>query len=248
MLKIKNLQAKVEDTEILKGVDLEINPGEVHVIMGLNGSGKSTLANVLAGREEYEVTSGSIEFKGQDLLDMEVDQRANSGLFLAMQYPVELPGISGQYFLLNAYNAKMKHLGKDPIKVTDFNKMINTHMENLKLDRSFLLRSVNEGFSGGEKKKNEILQMSVLNPDLAILDETDSGLDIDALKVVSNGVNLLKEADNKKSFLIITHYQRILDYIKPDVVHIMIDGKIVKTGDMELVKQLEENGYEAVVN
>lgn len=242
MLKISDLQARVEEKEILKGLDLEIKPGEVHAIMGLNGSGKSTLASVLAGREEYEVTGGSVDFGGQDLLDMEPDERARAGLFLAFQYPVELPGVNASYFLRTAVNAHRAEVeGQEPLGVREFNALVKEKAEILELDKSLLTRSVNEGFSGGEKKRNEVLQLLMLDPKLAILDETDSGLDIDALQVVSKGVNEFRSKD--KAVLVITHYQRLLNYIEPDIVHIMIDGKIVKSGDKALALEVENKGY-----
>ena len=243
MLKIKDLKVEVEESQILKGLNLEINPGEVHAIMGLNGSGKSTLANVLAGREEYEVTGGQVSFCEKDLLDLEPDQRAGDGMFLAFQYPVELPGVNGTYFLRTAVNSVREYRGEEKLGVREFNDLLKSKLELLDLNPDFMKRSVNEGFSGGEKKRNEILQLSLLNPKLAILDETDSGLDIDALQIVSNGVNKIKEEDPKKSFLVITHYQRLLNYIVPDYVHIMIDGQIVKSGGKELALEVEEKGY-----
>ncbi|MCI5064543.1 Fe-S cluster assembly ATPase SufC [bacterium] len=243
MLQIKELQARIEEKEILKGFDLDIQPGEVHAIMGVNGSGKSTLANVLGGREEYEVTGGSVSFLGKDLLDMDPEERAREGLFLAFQYPVELPGVLISYFLRTAYNAKREHAGEKPLPVREFNALINEKAKLLELNPELLKRSVNEGFSGGEKKRNEIFQMALLEPKLCILDETDSGLDIDALQVVSHGVNTLKKEDPSRSFLVITHYQRLLNYVVPDYVHVMIDGKIVKSGGKELALELEEKGY-----
>ena len=245
MLTISNLQARIEEKEILKGLNLEINPGETHAIMGVNGSGKSTLANILGGREEYEVTGGTVEFLGKDLLDLDPEERAREGLFLAFQYPVELPGVLISYFLRTAYNAIREHRGEAPVQVRDFNKLIQEKAKLLELSPELLKRSVNEGFSGGEKKRNEIFQMAMLEPKLCILDETDSGLDIDALQIVSNGVNKLKEEDPERSFLLITHYQRLLNYIVPDYVHVMIDGKIVKSGGKELALELEEKGYAA---
>ena len=243
MLKIENLEAEIEGKQILKGLNLEIKPGEVHAIMGVNGSGKSTLANVLGGREEYEVTGGGVNFLGQDLLDMDPEERAREGLFLAFQYPVELPGVLISYFLRTAFNAIREHRGEDQMQVRDFNKLIQEKAKLLELNPELLKRSVNEGFSGGEKKRNEIFQMALLEPKLCVLDETDSGLDIDALQIVSSGVNKLKEQDPERSFLVITHYQRLLNYIVPDYVHVMIDGKIVESGGKELALQLEEKGY-----
>lgn len=241
MLKIDNLQAKIEETQILKGLNLEIKPGEVHAIMGLNGSGKSTLASVLAGREEYEVTAGNVEFQGEDLLEMDADERAREGLFLAFQYPVELPGVNASYFLRTALNSVRAQREQEPLGVRDFNKLVQEKAELLELDKNLLKRAVNEGFSGGEKKRNEILQMLVLDPSFIILDETDSGLDIDALQIVSKGVNEFRSAD--KGVLVITHYQRLLNYIEPDYVHIMLDGKIIKTGDKKLALEVENSGY-----
>jgi Fe-S cluster assembly ATP-binding protein len=243
MLEIKNLHARIEDTEILKGINLTIKPGEIHAVMGANGSGKSTLANILGGREEYEVTEGSITYEGKDLLEMAPEERACEGLFMAFQYPVELPGVVGSYFLRTAYNAIRKHKGLEPMGVRDFSALIKEKAKILHLDDNLLKRSVNEGFSGGEKKRNEIFQMAVLDPKLGILDETDSGLDIDALQIVSEGVNQLKALDKNKSFIVITHYQRLLNYIVPDHVHVLLDGRIVKSGGKELALQLEEKGY-----
>lgn len=241
MLEIKDLRATVEGSEILQGLNLTIGEGEVHAIMGLNGSGKSTLAKVLTGREEYEVTGGSVNFLGNDLLEMAAEERAQQGIFMAFQYPVELPGVNGTYFLRTALNAVRKAHGEEAIAVAEFSKLLKAEADHLGIDHAMLNRPVNEGFSGGEKKRNEILQMALLQPKLAILDETDSGLDIDALQVVSAGVNRLR--DGKRSFLVITHYQRLLDYIIPDFVHVMIDGKIVLTGDKSLALKLEEQGY-----
>lgn len=241
MIEIKNLHAKVEDTEILKGIDLTINPGEVHAIMGPNGSGKSTLAQVLAGREEYEVTEGGVLYNGKDLLDMEAEERACEGLFMAFQYPVEIPGVANSYFLKAALNAVRTHRGEKELDAMDFLSLIKDKMKLVKMDESLLHRSVNEGFSGGEKKRNEIFQMSVLEPRFAILDETDSGLDIDALRTVSDGVNSLRSDD--RSILVVTHYQRLLEYIVPDFVHVLVKGKIVKSGGKELALELEEKGY-----
>lgn len=243
MLKINNLHAQVEEgeVEILKGLDLEMKPGEVHAIMGPNGSGKSTLSYILGGREGYEVTDGSVDFEGKDLLEMDPEERACEGLFLAFQYPVELPGVNGTYFLRTALNSVRKSHDKEPLDVRTFSALIKEKAKMLELDPSLLNRAVNEGFSGGEKKRNEILQMAVLEPKLAILDETDSGLDIDALQIVAEGVNNLRNENN--AVLIITHYQRLLDYIVPDVVHVMVDGRIVKSGPKELALELEEKGY-----
>jgi Fe-S cluster assembly ATP-binding protein len=242
MLDINNLQASVEgDKQILKGLNLKINPGEVHAIMGPNGSGKSTLAHVLSGKGGYEVTGGSVTFNGKDLLDLEADERACEGLFLAFQYPVELPGVNGSYFLRTAYNSIRKYRGEAPIEVRAFSELLKTKAAELQLKPELLQRSVNEGFSGGEKKRNEVLQMSILEPKLAILDETDSGLDIDALQIVAEGVNRLRSKDN--AFLVVTHYQRLLDYIVPDFVHVMVDGRIVKSGGKELALELEDKGY-----
>jgi Fe-S cluster assembly ATP-binding protein len=240
MLQIKNLHARVEDKEILKGVDLTVHAGEVHSIMGPNGSGKSTLASVLAGRDGYEVT-GQVLYKGFDLLDMEADERACAGVFMAFQYPVEIPGVGIIQFLTAALNAVRKDRGEEELDVLEGLKLLKEKLKTLHIDTSFLERSVNEGFSGGEKKKNEIFQMAVLEPALAILDETDSGLDIDALRVVADGVNALRSPD--RGFLVITHYQRLLDYIVPDYVHVLVDGRIVRSGDKDLALHLEEYGY-----
>lgn len=241
MLEIKNLHASVEDQEILKGLNLTINPGEVHSIMGPNGSGKSTLAQVLAGRDSYEVTEGEVLFEGKDLLDLEPEERACEGVFLAFQYPVEIPGVANTYLLREALNSVRKYRGLEPMKHIEFAKYAKEKMEVMHISDNLLKRAVNEGFSGGEKKRNEIFQMQILEPKLAILDETDSGLDIDALKVVADGVNALRSPD--RGFLVITHYQRLLDYIVPDFVHVLIDGKIVKSGGKELALELEEKGY-----
>ncbi|MGG5216524.1 Fe-S cluster assembly ATPase SufC [Rahnella variigena] len=241
MLSIKNLKVRVEEKEILKGLDLEIKPGEVHAIMGPNGSGKSTLSATLAGREDYEVTDGSVIFNGKDLLELAPEDRAGEGVFMAFQYPVEIPGVTNHFFLQTAVNAVRKYRGQEPMDRFDFADFIEEKIEMLKMLADLLTRSVNVGFSGGEKKRNDILQMAALEPNLCILDETDSGLDIDALKIVSDGVNTLR--DGKRSFVIVTHYQRILDYIKPDYVHVLYQGRIVKSGDFTLVKQLEEQGY-----
>ena len=241
LLEIKNLHASVNGVEILKGIDLTINPGEVHSIMGPNGSGKSTLAGVLARRESYEVSRGQITFNGKDLLEMKPEEAACEGLFLAFQYPVEIPGISNAYFLRTALNAVRKYRGQEELDAMDFLPLLRDRMRLLEMDEKFLNRPVNEGFSGGEKKRNEIVQMAVLQPTLAVLDETDSGLDIDALKVVANGVNSMRSKD--RSFLVVTHYQRLLNYIVPDFVHVLVNGKIVKSGGKELALELEEKGY-----
>ncbi|MEM1244736.1 MAG: Fe-S cluster assembly ATPase SufC [Acidobacteriota bacterium] len=241
MLEIQGLRAGIEDQEILKGFDLKIGPGEIHAIMGPNGSGKSTLAQVLAGREEYEISEGSVQFDGEDLLELDPEERAQAGLFLAFQYPVEIPGISNTYFLKAAVNSVRKAHGKEELDAVEFLKLVREKVKVVELDDSLLKRPVNEGFSGGEKKRNEIFQMAVLEPKMAILDETDSGLDIDALKVVSNGVNSLR--DGNRSFLVITHYQRLLEYIVPDFVHVLVDGRIVRSGGKELALELEERGY-----
>jgi Fe-S cluster assembly ATP-binding protein len=245
LLKISGLRARIEDEgrEILKGIDLEIKPGEVHAIMGVNGSGKSTLANILCGKEGYDVTSGQVSFDGKDLLEMDPEVRAREGLFLAFQYPVELPGVLTTYFLRTALNSVREHRGQPAMSVREFSSFIQEKAKLLELDESMLKRAVNEGFSGGEKKRNEVLQMAVLEPKLAILDETDSGLDIDALQIVANGVNRLRSSD--RGFLVITHYQRLLNYIVPDVVHVMIDGRIVRSGGKELALELENKGYAA---
>ena len=242
MLKINNLNAKIEEKSILSGFTLEIKPGEVHAIMGPNGSGKSTLSAVLAGREEYEVTSGNVRYFDKDLLDLSPEERAWEGVFLAFQYPVEIPGVSNINFLRTALNERNKNNGKEPISAKDFLAMVKEKSSLVGLDNKLKNRSVNEGFSGGEKKRNEIFQMAMLEPSLSILDETDSGLDIDALRVVSNGVNQLKSKEN--GTLVITHYQRLLDYIIPDYVHVLSDGKIVKTGAKSLALELEEKGYD----
>lgn len=246
LLEIRNLHAKVAngEREILKGVNLTIEAGEVHAIMGKNGSGKSTLAQVLAGRETYEVTDGTVRYKGEDLLDLSAEERAREGVFLAFQYPVEIPGVSTSYFLRAAVNATRKHRGEEEIDAANFLKLVRQKMSLLHMDQSFMNRAVNEGFSGGEKKRNEIFQMAVMDPTLALMDETDSGLDIDALKVVASGANSLQSAN--KAILMVTHYQRLLNYIKPDNVHVMLDGRIVKTGGPELAFELEEKGYDWV--
>lgn len=241
ILEIKDLHAKVEGKEILNGINLTMNPGEVHAIMGPNGSGKSTLSSVLAGRDTFEVTRGEIKYEGKDLFELEAEERAREGIFLAFQYPIEIPGVGNSYFLKTALNAKRKAHGEPEIDAMDFLSLIKEKIKLLDMDQKFLQRNVNEGFSGGEKKRNEILQMLVLEPKLCILDETDSGLDIDSLKIVAGGVNALRSPD--RAMLVITHYQRLLDYIVPDVVHVLQDGKIVKSGDKELAYQLEEKGY-----
>jgi len=244
MIKIKNLHANIEGKEILKGLNLEVKAGEVHAIMGPNGAGKSTLASILAGREEYEITEGSVEFDGKDLLDLSPEDRAREGLFLAFQYPVEIPGVSTTNFIKSAVNEKRKYLGQEPLDAVQFLKTMKEKMKLVEIDQSLLSRSLNEGFSGGEKKRNEIFQMAMLEPKLAILDETDSGLDIDALRIVANGVNQLRNKDN--AFLIVTHYQRLLDYIVPDFVHVLYNGRIVKSGTKELAFELEEKGYDFI--
>jgi Fe-S cluster assembly ATP-binding protein len=244
MLKIENLHAGLEDKAILKGINLEIKPGEVHAIMGPNGSGKSTLASVLAGREDYEVTEGSVEFLGKDLLDLSPEARAAEGLFLAFQYPVEIPGLTTANFIKTAVNEVRKYKGEEPLDAVAFLKRMKEKMEVMHIDRSLLNRPLNEGFSGGEKKRNEIFQMAMLEPKLAILDETDSGLDIDAIRIVSEGVNRLRRKEN--AVLVITHYQRLLDYIVPDVVHVLYNGRIVKSGPKELALELEDRGYDFI--
>jgi Fe-S cluster assembly ATP-binding protein len=241
MLEIRNLHARCGENEILKGIDLRVGAGEVHAIMGPNGSGKSTLAHVLAGREDYEVTEGEIIYNGKNLLDLEVEDRAAEGLFLAYQYPVEIPGVSNKYFLKAAINAARKYRGEPLIKTSEFLDLLKANLAKLGMDKSMMERSVNEGFSGGEKKRNEILQMAMLQPKLAVLDETDSGLDIDALKIVADGVNALRAAD--RGMIVVTHYQRLLDYIVPDFVHVLAGGRIVRSGDKSLAKELEAQGY-----
>jgi Fe-S cluster assembly ATP-binding protein len=245
LLKITNLSARVAGKDILKGVNLEVNAGEVHAIMGPNGSGKSTLAQVLAGREDYEVTDGSVTFEGRDLLALPAEERARAGLFLGFQYPVEIPGVNNVYLLKAALNAKRKAAGESEVDAYEFLTLIRQKMKSMQMSESFLTRGVNEGFSGGEKKRNEVLQMLVLEPTLAILDETDSGLDIDALKVVSAGVNSL--LDPKRAVVLVTHYQRLLDYIVPDKVHVLSGGRILKSGDRSLAKELERRGYDWVL-
>ncbi len=241
MLEIKDLHVRVEDKEILKGLSLTINPGEVHAVMGPNGSGKSTLAQVLAGKDEYEITSGEIRYKGEDLIEQAPEERAREGLFLAFQYPVEIPGVSNVYFLKAALNAIRKHRGLEEMDAMDFLTYVREKMKMVQMDETLLQRPVNEGFSGGEKKRNEIFHLSVLDPTLAVLDETDSGLDIDALKIVSDGVNSLRSPE--RAFIVITHYQRLLNYIEPDRVHAMVDGRIVESGGKELALKLEDKGY-----
>ncbi len=242
LLEIKNLHARIEDQEILKGVDLSVEAGEVHAIMGPNGSGKSTLASVLAGREEFEVTEGEVFYQGENLLEMEPDERAQEGIFLAFQYPVELPGVSMNNFLRQALNEQREHRGQDPMSAAEFLRTMKERARLVDLDPQLMSRSVNEGFSGGEKKRNEIFQLAMLEPTLGILDETDSGLDIDALRIVADGVNKLRAED--RSFVVITHYQRLLNYIIPDRVHVMVGGRIVRSGDKSLAIELEDKGYE----
>jgi len=242
MLKIKNLHASVEDTKILKGLNLEVKSGEVHAIMGPNGSGKSTLASVIAGREDYDVSDGEINFQGTDLGELGPEERAREGIFLAFQYPVEIPGVSTTNFMKTAVNQIRESKGEKPLDAVAFLKLMKEKMKLVNIRQDLLSRSINDGFSGGEKKRNEIFQMAMLNPKLSILDETDSGLDIDALKIVSNGVNALKSKEN--ATVVVTHYQRLLDYIVPDFVHVLMDGKIVKSGDKNLALELEEKGYD----
>jgi len=241
MLQIENLRAEVDGKEILKGLDLRVGAGEVHAIMGPNGSGKSTLAHVLAGRESYEVTGGSVTYRGHDLLAMEPEERAREGMFLAFQYPVEIPGVSNVYFLRAALNAQRKHRGEEEIDAIDFLQLVRGKMQELGMDEALMQRAVNEGFSGGEKKRNEVFQMAVLAPRLAILDETDSGLDIDALKIVADGVNRLRSPE--RATVVVTHYQRLLDYIVPDKVHVLSEGRIIRSGGRELALELEKRGY-----
>jgi Fe-S cluster assembly ATP-binding protein len=244
MLEIKDLKSRVAGNDILQGLSLSVNAGEVHAIMGPNGSGKSTLAQVIAGHEDYEVTGGSVLFKGKDLLDLDPEERAREGIFLGFQYPVEIPGVNNAYLLKAALNAKRKHQGLDEIDAFEFLKTAKEKMASLGMDQKFLNRGVNEGFSGGEKKRNEILQMAMLEPELAILDETDSGLDIDALKAVAQGVNALRSPD--RAIVLVTHYQRLLDYIEPDFVHVLSNGRIIRSGDKTLALELEEKGYDWV--
>jgi Fe-S cluster assembly ATP-binding protein len=246
MIKIKNLHAEIDGKAILKGLNLEVKAGEVHAIMGPNGSGKSTLASILAGREEYEVTKGSVEFLDKDLLELAPEERAGEGIFLAFQYPVEIPGVSNINFIKTAVNEVREYKGLEPLPTKEFMQLLKEKQELVELSGKLANRSVNEGFSGGEKKRNEIFQMAMLNPKLGILDETDSGLDIDALRIVSHGVNQIKSKEN--AFIVITHYQRLLDYIVPDFVHVLSDGKIVKTGGKELALELEEKGYDWLKN
>jgi Fe-S cluster assembly ATP-binding protein len=245
MLEIKNLHARIDDHEILKGINLTVNPGEVHSIMGPNGSGKSTLASVLAGNENYEVTQGEITFNGKDILELAPEERAWEGIFLAFQYPVEIPGVATSYFLKAALNAMRKSKGLPEIEATEFLEMVKKKAAMVALDEKLMTRAINEGFSGGEKKRNEVFQMAMMEPKLGILDETDSGLDIDALKIVSEGVNKLRGPD--RSFIVVTHYQRLLDYIVPDYVHVLVNGRIVKSGGKELALELEEKGYANIV-
>jgi Fe-S cluster assembly ATP-binding protein len=246
ILTIRNLSAGVEGREILKGINLTIRPGEVHAVMGPNGSGKSTLASILAGRDGYNITGGEVVYCGQDLLELESEDRAREGVFLAFQYPVEIPGVNSTYFLKTAYNEIRKHHGQPELDAVEFLKFVRERMKILDVPEDFLKRPVNHGFSGGEKKRNEIFQMAVLDPKFAILDETDSGLDIDALQIVATGVNRLKRPDNAQ--LVITHYQRLLNFIVPDYVHVLVDGRIVRTGGKELALELEENGYESIIH
>jgi Fe-S cluster assembly ATP-binding protein len=244
MLEIKDLKASTGETPILNGLSLSVNAGEVHAIMGPNGSGKSTLAQVIAGHEDYEVTGGSVSYKGKDLLDLDPEERAREGIFLGFQYPVEIPGVNNAYLLKAALNAKRKHNGQDEVDAFEFLKLAKEKMAMLGMDPKFLNRGVNEGFSGGEKKRNEILQMAMLEPDLAILDETDSGLDIDALKAVAEGVNALRSPD--RAIVLVTHYQRLLDYVEPDMVHVLYAGRILRSGDKSLALELEDRGYDWV--
>jgi len=244
IMKIENLQAKIGDKEILKGLNLELEPGKVHAIMGPNGAGKSTLSKALVGHYDVEITGGDITYKGKSIKDMEAEERALEGIFLSFQHPVEIPGVNNAYFLRTALNAKRKHEGKEELNAAEFLRLMRDHLEMLGMKSDMISRSLNEGFSGGEKKRNEILQMLILEPEVIILDEIDSGLDIDALRAVSEGINKMK--DGKRSFLVITHYSRILDYIEPDYIHVLKDGKIIKTAGPELVAQLEEHGYDGI--
>lgn len=246
MLSIQNLHAEIEEKKILKGINLEIRPGEVHAIMGPNGSGKSTLASVLAGREDYTVTEGAVNFSGKNLLELSPEERAGEGVFLAFQYPVEIPGVSTTNFIKTALNEVRKYRGEEPLDAVSFLKLMKEKMAMMDMPQALLSRSLNEGFSGGEKKRNEVFQMAMLNPRLAILDETDSGLDIDAIRIVANGVNKLRSREN--GILMVTHYQRLLDYIVPDFVHVLYDGRIVKSGPKELALELEERGYDFIKN
>ena len=245
MLSIKDLKAGVEESQILKGVNLEVGPGEVHAIMGPNGSGKSTLSSVIAGREDYKVEGGSISFEGDDILELDPEERAHKGIFLSFQYPIEIPGVSVSNFIKTSLNESRKAQGLEPMPAGDLLKMMREKMELLEIKKGYLSRSLNQGFSGGEKKRNEVFQMAMLEPKLAILDETDSGLDIDALRIVANGVNKLRSEDN--ATIVITHYQRLLDYIIPDFVHVLYDGRIVKSGTKELAHELEEKGYDWII-
>ncbi len=245
MIKIENLHVEVDGNKILNGINLEVKAGETHAIMGPNGSGKSTLAQVLAGHEDYDVTEGSVEYLGKDLLDMDVDERACEGIFLAFQYPVELPGVNNTYFLKSALNAQRKYHGETEIDAMEFMELIGDKIKLLNLKESLLKRPVNDGFSGGEKKRNEIFQMAVLEPKLALLDETDSGLDIDALRVVAGGVNAMRS--NENATIVVTHYQRLLNYIVPDFVHVLVDGRIINSGDKNLALELEEKGYDKII-
>ncbi len=245
MIKIENLHVEVEGNKILKGINLEVKAGETHAIMGPNGSGKSTLAQVLAGHEDYDITEGTVEYLGKDLLEMDVDERACEGVFLAFQYPVELPGVNNTYFLKSALNAQRKYHGKPEIDAMEFMELIGDKIKLLNLKESLLKRPVNEGFSGGEKKRNEIFQMAVLEPNVALLDATDSGLDIDALREVANGVNAMRNDDN--ATIVVTHYQRLLNYIVPDFVHVLVDGKVINSGDKNLALELEEKGYDKII-
>ncbi|UQB42581.1 Fe-S cluster assembly ATPase SufC [Thiomicrospira microaerophila] len=245
LLDIQNLQAQVEDKQILKGINLQVNPGEVHAIMGPNGSGKSTLSSVLAGREDYEVTAGTVAYQGEDLLEIDAEERAQKGIFLAFQYPVEIPGVSNKLFMQTAVNAVREARGQAPLDMFDFDQLAMEKMKALHMSPLMLERSVNVGFSGGEKKRNDIFQMAMLEPKLCILDETDSGLDIDALRIVADGVNSLRSPE--RSFIVVTHYQRLLDYIKPDFVHVLYNGQIIKSGGFELAQELEEKGYDHLI-